>query len=355
MKRKCLVVGIILLFVGVTIAPAMAQNTEKQSVSRGNWLYVGGSGPGNYTRIQDAIDDAQDNDTIFVYDDSSPYHEFISINKTINLIGENKNTTIIEGINDVDQYILQINANGVFLRGFTIQNSYAYAIVISSNNTDISGNKLINDAGGILTLHASRNKIHDNIITNGPPYNTAIRVVSGGKNEIFNNAISAVGYGIVLFGDWNIGGSVSNKVYGNSLIQIDHEAIHVINWQSKYNIISRNFISGSDVGIKLSEGDPCFILFNEITNCSQYGIYRGGTDITFIMKNNFINNSCSAYFYSHGILNLWRRNYWDDWNGVVFYTITGVVDDWGPDYHHHSAKEYDWHPSREPYDIPGMS
>ncbi|HIG99628.1 MAG TPA: hypothetical protein HA258_03500, partial [Thermoplasmata archaeon] len=49
MIRKWLAIGIILLFVGVTIAPTMAQDTEKsQPTSRGNWLYVGGSGPGNY-------------------------------------------------------------------------------------------------------------------------------------------------------------------------------------------------------------------------------------------------------------------------------------------------------------------
>jgi hypothetical protein len=40
MIRKWLAVGIILLFVGTSIIPANAQNTEKET-SRG-WLYVGG-------------------------------------------------------------------------------------------------------------------------------------------------------------------------------------------------------------------------------------------------------------------------------------------------------------------------
>ena len=63
MKRKWLAIGIILLFVGTCIIPAIAKNTEKPlSASRGNWLYVGGSGPGNYTRIQDAIDASNDGD-----------------------------------------------------------------------------------------------------------------------------------------------------------------------------------------------------------------------------------------------------------------------------------------------------
>jgi len=33
----------------------------------GNTLYVGGSGPNNYTKIQDAIDNASNGDTVFVY------------------------------------------------------------------------------------------------------------------------------------------------------------------------------------------------------------------------------------------------------------------------------------------------
>jgi parallel beta-helix repeat protein len=62
--KKELTVGIILLFVGTTIIPSTAQNIEKSS-SRGNWLYVGGNGPGNYARIQDAIDNTHNKNNSF--------------------------------------------------------------------------------------------------------------------------------------------------------------------------------------------------------------------------------------------------------------------------------------------------
>jgi pectin methylesterase-like acyl-CoA thioesterase len=45
-------------------------------------LYVGGTGPNNYTKIQDAIDNASNQDTIFVY--NGIYQEHIIINKEIN-------------------------------------------------------------------------------------------------------------------------------------------------------------------------------------------------------------------------------------------------------------------------------
>jgi parallel beta-helix repeat protein len=124
MKRKALAVGIILLFIGTSIIPSTAQNIEKPSLptSRGDWLYVGGSGPGNYTRIQDAVDNASDGDTVFVYDDSSPYNETITVNKAITLQGENMYTTIIDQGYDNPDY-LTIGSNYVTITGFTISNT----------------------------------------------------------------------------------------------------------------------------------------------------------------------------------------------------------------------------------------
>jgi hypothetical protein len=47
MKTKYMAIGIILLFLGICFVPAIAQNIEKPlPTSRGNWFYVGGSGPG---------------------------------------------------------------------------------------------------------------------------------------------------------------------------------------------------------------------------------------------------------------------------------------------------------------------
>ena len=108
MKRKWMAVGLILLFVGTCLIPATAQNNVKQSpTSRGEWLYVGGSGTGNYSSIQRAIDNANDGDTVFVY--SGTYYEYINVNKSINLIGENNIKTIINGGGGVNHK--PVNAN----------------------------------------------------------------------------------------------------------------------------------------------------------------------------------------------------------------------------------------------------
>ncbi|MBU0496441.1 MAG: hypothetical protein KKG04_00615, partial [Candidatus Thermoplasmatota archaeon] len=101
MNRKWLAIGIILLFLGVAVAPTMTaikDDTKIQPVSDGITLYVGGSGPGNYTKIQDAIAAAHAGDTVYVY--HGTYNDHVNnygvyIDKSINLLGENKYTTII--------------------------------------------------------------------------------------------------------------------------------------------------------------------------------------------------------------------------------------------------------------------
>jgi len=107
--KKSLVIAVILFFIGTVIIPSSGQQIDKVSLSmsRNNTLYVGGRGPGNYTRIQDAINNASNGDKVFVYDESSPYYEKVKINKAIQLVGENQQTTVIDGRDFNFQYLLR--------------------------------------------------------------------------------------------------------------------------------------------------------------------------------------------------------------------------------------------------------
>ena len=74
--NRFLIISIILIVIGMTISTSNGIDLEKRptvTIHNGNTLYVGGNDHGNYTKIQDAIDAARDGDTIFVYEDSSPY------------------------------------------------------------------------------------------------------------------------------------------------------------------------------------------------------------------------------------------------------------------------------------------
>jgi parallel beta-helix repeat protein len=197
---------------------------EKQSTiatSGGNTLYVGGSGPNNYTKIQDAINDSLDGDTVFVYDDSSPYYENLNVSKSINLRGEDEITTIIDGnISNTSYFCITIFADNVTLSGFTIQNDNEFIgiglMVISDNNV-----------------------ISDNIISNNG--GTGLYII-GFKNNISHNIVSNNGYGGILC-DYSkhaiIGNEISNNYIGISL------------WFGSPSLISHNNISENKVGIEV--------------------------------------------------------------------------------------------------------
>jgi len=141
------IIGVLLLS-SFTITSAFGDSLDQISINfNGNTLYVGGLGPGNYTTIQDAIDDANDGDTVYVF--SGIYYENIIIDRSICLIGENKKTTIIDA--DEKGAAIELCTSGIDVSGFTITNA--------------EGKKWIDYAAGVK-LSASHNIIHDNIISN---------------------------------------------------------------------------------------------------------------------------------------------------------------------------------------------
>ena len=225
--RKVLVFGIIFVLLLVNIYPSLSINTVKDSnilSNNGNTLYVGGSGPGNYTKIQDAVNDAVDGDTVFVFDDSSPYYESIEIDKTINLIGEDRNTTIIDVGRDMVGSAILTNSNYNNISGFTLiggrGGTYDTGCTIWSDFNTIRECNLINSLGSGIHLRGAYNNIIDNLIAgngfNGGYYGYGIFAFhhSAVNNTISNNCIIFNGLEGIRFDD-----SIrDNKVYNNDII-----------------------------------------------------------------------------------------------------------------------------------------
>ena len=308
MKRKIIGMIICILMIAATVIPAAGTQIDNNTIiptNMGNTLYVGGSGPGNYTRIQDAIDDAWDDDIIYVYDDSSPYYESLTIKRGITLIGEDRETTIIDGLK-LFKTIISISADWVTIEGFTIQNCKPSAEIqcvgiriFNGNHITISNNIITNNTheyaytAGIHIKGSigNYNTIIDNIFVNNGvgiefsltktftsiENNTfinhlyAIRMVAGGdfdNSSIIGNTIDKCGIeGIELYGSNNIisGNTISNQMG-------DYPSNTAISIRGSYNQIIDNIIFNNNIGIELF-GRNNIISGNTISNQTDYSFF----------------------------------------------------------------------------------
>lgn len=229
---------------------------------------MGGTGPGNYSRVQYAIDNASAGDTIYVFDESSPYYENVDINKTVNIIGENKETTVIDGLSRF--YVLWITRNDVTISDLTIQYGgggwSTGGIYIAATDVTIENCIIQYNANGIFIEGASYNHVVNNTIHHNIYH--SIRMEYTSNNHVCDNSIIGNDNGIYM-------------------------------WESSDNIIVRNTLEFSNwAGMIL--GEYC--------------------DGNLIYHNNFVNNVIEhAYDLSN---NSWDAgypiggNYWDDYTGV---------------------------------------
>jgi hypothetical protein len=159
--RKGLVVGLILLCVGTSSFPMTAQDVKNPSLltSRGHWLYVGGSGPENYSSITAALQNASNDDTIYVY--SGVYTEgVVLINISVSLIGQSNTSTII------NQSTFFFNTTNIFLSEFCFQN-FSQIYIFSQYGNDVSHNTVTNTlftdgSSGLMIANSSYNSIMNN-------------------------------------------------------------------------------------------------------------------------------------------------------------------------------------------------
>ena len=244
--KKEVTVGIMLLFVATCIVSTTAQTAVNPTLPAlsGKWLFVGGSGPGNYSKIQDAIDDSLNGDTVFVYDDSSPYYENIIVNKSISVFGENKTTTSIDGI--VGGNVVSVQADGVRISGFSIQYHCTFPssdIALKANHTSIS--QMIMDSNnwvGISLFSCCDTNIIDNHISN--KYAGISLDALSNNNTITGNDLSNNNYGL------EIKSSFHNHIF--------------------YNNFENNTISASDYG--------CNTWNSEYPSAGNYWDTYTGTD-----------------------------------------------------------------------------
>jgi len=299
------------------------------------------------------------------------------------LYGEDKNTTIIDGGEEL--FTIIISANTVVMKGFSITgegridiegrnnlvtenniNTYFTCIRIKNNGNTISNNSINSLEAGIDIYFADSNMISGNLINS----HIAGGIVVYGDNNIIRDNIVMNTEGLdFLCGDIHLTHANSNIIENNTLIGLDDRLRTgiMLTLLSTDNQVMNNSISGYEYeGIYLREVNDNKITHNTIYNCftgifltesnsnsinlnsfqtNKDSIFLSNSRFNEIYQNNFIDNSRNARFRLLSFQNTWNENYWER-PRILPYPIIGSIGFFIP-----SWINVDWNPATEPYHL----
>jgi parallel beta-helix repeat protein len=299
--------------------------------------------PDNYPTIQAAIGNASAGDTVFVR--NGEYHENVVVNKSIYLIGEDKQETIIRGTFNrfyqdctvilkaenikIDGFTLtgdtvgvQVAGNGCQVIGNIVLNSFESGIMIAGKDAIVSQNNITGSGGwcGIEVYHAANVLINDNYISEvqlGVTIQSSVDITING-NCISGNGLSEDGI--------ELDTSVGLYISGNNIT--NNSGYGIAFYRSCYNAsVYRNNISGNDVGVRLLN----FVIYGNTTmigkgNCvfknnmignKQQVIAETAWDGAQYLTNYTGSNATDVVSWDNGSVG----NYWSDYNGNGSYVI----------------------------------
>lgn len=324
----------IIVFVGNDRSAAVSEVNKNASAKNPDTIYVG-SGPGNDSAtIQGGINLASAGDTVFVW--GGTYYENVVVDKPINLTGEDRETTIIDGGGSGD--VVYISVDWVNVSGFGVRNSGKNwddtgVEFKTSNSNSISNCALYNNSRGICSYNYSSNttitncvfynndmgmnlwQLNDSQIIDCTFYNhsddgfyiyssvnTTVKNCSFINNSVgvvfhlFSNGIITNcvfynnGCGIVL-GSSSRNNTITKCVFYNNPIWV---GIHLYYSSNDNSIIGCMFYNNSYAGVYLSSSSD-----NSITN-STFNNNSIGLLFSPPSNNNQITN-CIFYNNSYGI------------------------------------------------------
>ena len=340
-------------------AVTLVFNVQPAEAEPKTWT-VDDDGPADFSSIQEAINSPQvvNGDTIFVY--NGTYHENIVVNKTISLIGEEKDITVIDGGSVSDSVTVKVIAENVVLRGFTTKVSGFPSInilvnetanIVIANNNIIGGGPFI---GGVKVCESTNVTLTENnirgsgfgfVISNSsyifvsrnniaPPgeayVSTGIGILRSFYNVLTDNNLLNVNTGIVL------SESSNNTITDNYITGIQGTGIRIGRYPgeniSSYNTFHNNTVKNCYyailTGFFIGEGGHSNNVFlqNTVKN-NHYGVFWANSSNNIFYFNNFINNTIQVY--NEEAVNVWDNaypfggNYWSDYNGTDLYNGPG--------------------------------
>lgn len=272
------------------------EGSQQVLPDRSSYIYVGGTGPLNYSTIQEGIDNSLPGGTIFVH--NGTYTENIVVNAAVTLLGEEASMTSING--DGTGNILTVTTSHCTIQNFTLQSrGMQYAgVVLNASNITVTGCIITECLFGGYSEQTRYNVFRDCVF---------ISNVNGvWFDESANNTLEECTFqdnekGFVLDTESNHNHITGCLFQGNT--------IGMFLWElSNFNVISQCRFFENTIGIRLWDAKKNNFFLNEFTE------NRNHTE-SIISDNLWY--SLEPLNYTFQGVNRWGYvgNYWDDYEG----------------------------------------
>ncbi len=275
--------------------------------------------PDQYLTIQDAIDNASLGDIVSVK--GGHYYEHLVIDKSISIIGQDLDKTIIDW--NGTGAAITLNASNIIVTELTIQSPVAvfdtyekrfteyqglYGIYLSNSSSEcnVIKNKIINNQYAIYEVSSKDNSISQNIITENDSIGVCLH--DSINTRISENLIQPLQEAITLYN------SSSNNITTNTVVN-GTNGISLIgsgggyNGPSNFNTLNSNKIVGSSYcGIQITYSFNNTVSNNNILNVS-HGIQLGSSSYNKVSSNLIANGSNWAIILLYSNQNTFSSNY----------------------------------------------
>jgi len=259
-------------------------------------IYVGGTGPGNYSSIQAALDMVAVGGTIFIY--SGMYYENLQIRDSVIIQGENRNDTVLDG-EDLD-HAIQILGGNVTIQDLSIQKSGVNkaGILLDSSDNRIVNCSIMNHFYGVYTPSRYNNTFWNCTCS----YNTLGFFFDHSDNNRINQCtISHNEEGLVLYD------SCDRNTITNCTISNNSEGLFFRDL-SNDNIISQCTIIHNGIGVRLWDAKKNLFFLNTFKDNINHTESLISDNLWYTReKINYSLDGSSYYGYV--------GNYWDDYQG----------------------------------------
>ncbi|MBT6997432.1 MAG: hypothetical protein HN955_03230 [Prolixibacteraceae bacterium] len=300
-NTKIIKVRFCVIFLAIAIALILPKITNATTITV----------PVDYPTIQQAVNAAGVGDEVYVQ--AGTYYEYVTINKSLTLQGEDRETTIIDGSGSGQ--VIYVTANDITISGLTVANGEIGIKSIpnySINHVTIKDVIItLNQVGLNLTRSGGYLLIEDCIISN----NIGVSYAHQFNNCIIRNN-EIVGNSSGLSVSWG-----SNTLITNN--NVHHNNGTSIHFDSMFNsIIEKNNIHDNGCGVEVGYVGSSNTIRNNIISHNSVGVRFHEPRVTNnrVYHNDFIDNTVQAQDdYS---TNIWDNgypsggNYYNDYTGV---------------------------------------